>query len=255
MNTNATHAGIAGVLAELGDSGQGNLASFVVRKKGVERGPAGAKKVYDDDFVHVLVWTGFQYQALVERSSRKLDEMIAKNPRFIQDLARAVIDAGAADATIQDAAEALQEIQAHFRHILDGGTAGPDDGDKTDGLPDSVWEPLKADGVAVKGAKVYVGPPRPDDPRAPKPGSVYLDGVKLGEKVVEGSDHWDTKQKPKTVAKATIRSWLPVGLYVRYALGPDALPDLKVGKEASESAKTASVVVDPDKIRLLFKIA
>lgn len=253
MNTNASNAGIAGVLAELGDSGQGNLASFVVRKKGVERGQAGDKKVYDNDLVHVLVWTGFQYQALVERSSRKLADLAAKSPHFIQDVAQAAIDAGAAGVTLQDAAEAIQEIETHFRHVLEGGAASFDDASVD--LPESVWEPLKADGVAVKGVKVYKGPARPDDPRAPQPGAVYVDGVKLGEKVVEEADHWETRQKPKTVAKAAIRSWLPVGLYVRYALGADALPDLKVGKEAAEAAKAAGVVVDPDKIRLLFKIA
>ena len=253
MNTNASDTNIAKVLAELGDSGQGNIASFVVRKKGVERGPAGDKKIYDNELVHVLVWTGFQYKALVERSSRKLEEMIAKSPHFLQELAQATIDAGATDATIQDAAEALQEIQAHFHHVLEGRSAGPDDA--FDDLPESVWEPLKADGVAVKGVKVYRGPARTDDPRAPKPGSVYLDGVKLGEKVIEEALPWTTKQKPKTVAKTLIRTGLPVGLYVRYALGPDALPTLKVGKDASEAAKVAGVAVDPDRIRLLFKIA
>lgn len=252
MNTNATHAGLAGVLSELGDSGQGNIVSLVVRKKGVERGKAGEKKIYNDERVHVLIWTGFAYQALVERSARKLAELMSKSQHFIQDVAQATIDAGHAGTTIRDAAEAIQEIEAHFRHVLETGSATFDDA--TD-LPPTVWEPLKVDGQTVKGAKVYVGQARPDDPRAPQPGAIYLDGVKLGEKVVEEALRWETAQKAKSAAKGVLRSWLPVGLYVRYNLGPDALAGLKVGKDASDAAKAAGVVVDPDRIRMLFKIA
>jgi len=252
--TNASNPNLAGVLSELGDSGQGNLVSLIVRKKGVERGKAGSKVQYDNERVHILLWTGFQYQSLVERSSRKLDELTAKSSHFLQDLAQATIAAGQPNTTIKDASEALQEIEDHFRHVLEGSPDSFDGNTPTD-LPASIWEPLQVDGHFVKGAKVYIGLARPEDPRAPQPGSIYLDGVKLGEKVLEAAPHWEANQKPKSVAKNIIRSWLPVGHYVRYNLGPEALSGLKVGKAASEAAKAAGVVVDPDKIRLLFKIA
>jgi hypothetical protein len=254
METNALHSGLAGTLSEIGDSGQGTLVSVVVRKKGVERGKASDRQVYGDDLVHVLVWAGFQYKALVERSERKLEDLMAKSPHFIQDIAQATLDAGHADMTIQDAAVAIQEIQEQFRRVLQD-SGSKDSWDDRSDLPDPVWEPLKVNGVPVKGVKVYVGAARPDDPRSPQPGAIYLDGVKLGEKVLEKSSPWTNRKKPKSAAKDVIRAMLPIGLYTRYQISPEALPDLKVGKEAGDAAKTAGIVIDPDRIRMLFKIA
>jgi len=105
---------------------------------------------------------------------------------------------------------------------------------------------------------MYVGNGNPADPgRSPKPGTLYLSGVKLGEVVLKEAPngHWRADHKPKTVVKQILRDMLPIGRYVRYCLDPDSLISFKVGKEASFSAKRGGVVIDPEAVRSLFKIA
>jgi len=113
------------------------------------------------------------------------------------------------------------------------------------------------DGTTVNGAKVYVGAGNLMDPRAPLTGTIYIDGVKLGEKVLQPAPNgdWKAKHKPKTVVKNILRSWLPVGLYARYSLEKEGLLSIKVGSDASDHAKAEGVPVDPEAIRSLFKIA
>lgn len=244
---------VTGVLAEIGDLDQGTLASLVVRKKGVERGPQGAKVVYGDDYVHVVLWTGFHYKALVERSLKKLGQLQAAGD-FGKKLLQATIDAGCSAATINDVYPAMQQVEDSLRKVL-AEPADKDDDDNDERT--SVWEPLEVNGQRIRGSKVYVGKGDPNRPRAPIPGTVYLDGVKLGEKVIAPAKHgsWTPQSKSVTIVKNILKSWLPCGLYVRYCLEREGLASLKVGKEAGEHAKEEGVMVDPEALRQLFKIA
>lgn len=236
------------------------MVSVVVRKKGVARGPSTAKVVYGDDTVHSLIWSGFTYKALVERSYKKLHEEWSKGS-LMHNLLKEVQEAGCAAVTVHDVAAAVQEIDEAFKKVLassdeyDNPLSGFDD--PVDPPENPIWEPLKVNGQTVRGVKVYIGGGNDKDPRSPVKGNVYLDGVKLGEKVILKAVNgaWKPKQQPKTVAKEILKARLPVGLYVRYCLNAEAMPSIAVGSAASTAAKKAGVSVDPEAIRSLFKVA
>ena len=92
--------------------------------------------------------------------------------------------------------------------------------------------------------------------RAPKPGDIYIDGLKLGEAILAPATNgtWPVKSKTKTAIKDIIRAKLPCGLYSRYSLTPENLVDMKIGKEASVSAKRGGVVVEQERLRGLFDL-
>jgi len=269
MNINTTDTRMATVLAEIGDLDQGTLASLILRKKGVARGPRDARVIYDNDFVHVLVWTGFHYEALVERSHKKLHELWASG-NLVKVIVKTLQDAGHTTITVEDVTKAIQELDDSFLKVINSKAKVESQGNEEQEAPDltqvplaepddpdPIWEPLKVDGKAIRGSKVYVGAGDLTDPRAPIKGTVYIDGVKLGEKILDPAPngHWVTGSRPKTLAKSLLRSWLPIGLYVRYCLEPEGLLTAKVGKVAGEHAKSEGVLVDPEAIRSLFKIA
>jgi hypothetical protein len=250
VQTNATEPTTAATLAALTELDQGTLLTVVVRKMGDARGSNGSKVIYGDDQVHVIIWTGFSYRALIARSHKMLNQQLAKGG-YIERLARATLEEHEG-ATIEDVCEALQETREWFRKVLAGDTCGP-------GAPPlgSVWEPLEIDGVKVRGSRIYNGPDRPEDDRAPVPGTIYVQGVKLGEKVVTPAPNgpWRPNSKPKTLAKNIIKESLPVGLYCQYRLQPERSSGLAVGAAASKAAKAEKIGIDPDALRNLFKIA
>ena len=240
---------LANILTEVGNSGNGTIVCITVRKKGVVRGKAGNKQTYGNDLVKVLVWTGFNNEALTERSLEKFHELWETSDSFIKDLTKEVRDAGFPDVTIKEVAEGASEVQQSLsKPILE-----EDFKDITPVMPkEEIWGPLIVDGVEVRGAKIYTGKANPENHRAPVPGTIYISGAKLGEVVIEAAPQWETKKKAKTVAKDLIRRQLPIGLYVNYCLGKDNYLGLTVGKAASADAKAAGVEVDTDLIRSLF---
>jgi len=261
-------------LSEIGDLGQGTLVSLVLRKKGCER----QGQTYGNDLTQVLLWTGFHYKALVERSQAKLTALWTGT--FLTDTFKTLQAAGHTNVTLADVSVAAQELQGNFHRVLSGkdpmagsgvegvtlpstelttakerdwtllGTCGSD---IQEIISTPVFEPLKVEGKNILGAKVYIGNGS-KDPQAAVPGTVYIDGVKIGERVLEASPVWVPKQLGKTIAKDYIRSLLPVGLYVRYSLAKENLKTCKVGKEASLHAKEGGVTIDPEAIRSLFHI-
>ena len=257
-DSNATDTGLASVLTELGGPDKGTLAFLTLKKKGTVKGKEGNKITYDDDVVQVLLWSGFSYRDLAARSYQKLHQIWGKGDLTTR-LLKAVEAKGYSDITLQDASEVIQEVEDSFLKVT-GGTAGdvPPGYEDTfgDEMTHHFWDPLKVNGQLVRGAKVYVGPGDASDPHAPVPGSIYIDGVKLGEKVLQvaPNGHWKTAHKPRTVAKDTLHSWLPAGLYVRYSLDQKRLIDTKIGAEAPPAAKTAGILIDPEAIRQLFKL-
>jgi hypothetical protein len=122
---------------------------------------------------------------------------------------------------------------------------------------DSVWRPLRIDDTPVRGARVYNGIERPGDERAPKPGTIYVQGVKLGEVVLKPAPNgeWQVRSKPKTIAKRKLKEKLPVGLYVQYKLDPQRCWDIRVAAQASAAAKEYGIPIDPEALRSLFKVA
>ena len=224
---------------------QGTIFTAQVHKVGVQHGGV----VYGDDIKQVLIWTGFSYTSLIKRSMRILDHQLNKGG-YIENLARATLDVHG-DATIEDVCHALQEVRGSFRRVLAGScgiVSGPIEG--------HIWEPLVIDGVAVRGCSVYVGRARPDDPRAPIPGTVYIKGLKLGERLVTPAPngHWAPDSKPKTIAKDIIGESLPVGLYCQYRLEPARVSGIAVAAEAVKVAKEHKIPIDPGALTAMFKV-
>jgi hypothetical protein len=250
LATNASDAPIAIQLADLSQTDQGTLVYIKVRKMGDARGPSTARVIYGDDLVAVLIWSGFSYKALVARSDKKLNELLNRG-RFIEKITRYVY-AQHQGVTVDDVCNALQETRVWFRRVLAEGTGIPS-------APNGgAWDPFRVDGEVVRGAKVYVGPARPQDARAPIPGTLYVAGVKLGETVIEPAANgpWRPDSSAKTLAKEAIKSLLPIGLYCQYRLEPERVIEGPfVGRQASMRSKAIGVQVDPESVRSLFKIA
>ncbi len=249
MTTNATDQNLAQNLSNISTDGlgvgQGTMVSIVLRKKGTTIGGT----TYGDDTVHVLVWTGFHYKALVERSLKKLDQLWESGTLF-RDLLKEAIDHGTYDATIDDVAAAVQELRDSLSKVASSTHETPV-GEPSHDVP-TWWEPLVVNGEPVLGAKVYIGQSKTIDK-----GTIYIDGVKLGEKILAkaANPKRAAKSKAKTVIKDILRDKLPVGLYARYSLNKKDLISLDIGNNAVTMVKTAGVTVDPSAIRSLFKIA
>jgi len=252
MTTKIKNEHLASMLSSIGGSGDGTFVYMTIRKKGVVRGKAGAKQTYDNDLVETLIWTGFNYDSLVELSAKKLMAIWDSADSFIGDLAQNVQDAGYINVTIKDASEAITEIH----NSLTSQNIDEDFRDITPEIPkDHIWEPLVVNGVKICGAKIYVGKACPNDPQAPVPGTLYISGVKLGDVVIEAAPKWKTQKRAKTVAKDIVRQKLPIGKYVGYRLNKDSYLDLTVGKDALIKAKAAGILIDQDAIQALFKVA
>jgi len=214
---------------------QGSLqvASLIYTKKGVQRGPAGNKQTYGDDRVAVTIVTGFRYHTVVKKSLEKLPAIRAQE---IIDLARErdLKTKEGNEIGFVDVQEALIELWDSFNQTLAG---------KNTSSTEEVFEPLEVEGQTVPGAKVYTGEGDPNDPRAPVPGTVYLAGLKIREKVLEEAANPlpETRSKGKSIAKRLIREKLPVGRYVSYVLSPDSDFDLRVGNTGGISAADGQV--------------
>ena len=220
--------------------GQGTMVSLIVQKVGTVHG----SQTFGDDTVHVLLWTGFHQQALAERSHQRLHSLW-NSGTFCQDLLAEAIASGIVDATLQDVLLAVQEVDNALLAVL----RAKDDPTGTRSL---WWKPLVVDGQPVLGAKEYIG----QNQTIPQ-GTIYLDGVKLGERILTPArcPKLPVNSRAKTLIKTLIRSKLPIGLYARYRLSEANLKDLRVGLDAATHAKAAGVGVDPAAIRSLFKIA
>jgi hypothetical protein len=250
-------------LAALLQRSDGTLVSLILRKKGVGRGPLGAPTVYNDDLVHVLLWTGFHYPELAEHSLKQLDAIWGSGT-LGSDLTNDLRSSGYPEATTEDALTAIHELWGALKIAAGAsdsrGVIQSEDEDNTpppDERTSHFWTAYKVNGQIVNGVKAYIGEGNAADPRSPKPGALYISGVKLGEVILNEAPngHWETERKVKTVAKNLLRKRLPVGRYARYHLDPDNLISFKVGKAASESARKGGVVIDPEAVRSLFKIA
>ena len=271
MNTNASNIALVSTLA---DARVGTFSGLVIRKKGVERGPKGNKVTYGDDLVHVTLVTGFRYGSLVERSADALDAMtdadldalVARGATgFVRVWKKAskVADlAGVCSSMGLDASGGKADLVARLDAVAPGGMVerpltradfdaaraslradlqGSIDGTAVD-TNEHVYEPLVRDGEKVRGCRVYVGNPNGEDASAP--GTVYLQGLRIGQTVLEAAENGPvpaSKSAPESVAKRILRSRLPVGRYVSYALTPDSGFILRAGGTAAKAADADGV--------------
>ena len=148
METNAADHELANRLVGINTDnigvGQGTMVSIVLKKKGTVAG----KITYGDDVVHVLVWTGFKYSALVERSRKKLQQMLDSGTIY-GDLLNEALNNGV-NATMDDVAMAVHEINASLLKTTQSNNGVVYDNEHA-------WQPLKVNDVEIIGVKVYVG--------------------------------------------------------------------------------------------------
>jgi hypothetical protein len=233
--------------ANLAAARKGTFTSLIIRKEGEERGPAGAKTVYGDDLVQVVVVTGFRYENLVARSRDQLasmtdaevDALVARGYTGWSGRGKNAVEV---PVTRADFDAARMELTDSFDRTLAG---------TNESTTDHVYEPLVVNGEVVRGSRVYTGNPNGTD--AATPGTVYLQGLKIGERVLDAAPNGPvpaSQSAAKTVAKNVLRSRLPVARYVSYKLDtstPGAWL-LSAGGAAAAACDTNGVTLDADRV-------
>lgn len=191
----------------------GRFVGLVYTKKGRTAGRGAAKKAYGRDRVHYTLITGFSYEKLCARSVEALRGL---------DLSRVEAETGAPLWALQEASTELLESLALSAK------------GENESTTDHVYEPLDLEGERVPGARVYVGCCGTSehkcrcrnctgDERAPLPGTVYLQGLKVRATVLEADPNGPgpaVKSADKTIAKNALRNRLPIGRYVSFTLEP-----------------------------------
>jgi len=239
-STNASNTALASNLSGLP---LGRFVGLITQKKGKTCGRGAAKALYGDDIVHVVLFTGFRYPRLVERSRAKALAIGAKG--LLAECERqGKTGKSGAPITIADCTKALDDFVASCDRTLGG---------QSTSTTDHVYDPLVVDGETVRGCRVYVGGGDPNDPKAPVPGTIYLQGLKIGQKVLTPAPNGPipaSDSRGDVVAKTVLRYMTPLGRYVSYALEPGSGFIMKAGgtavDEASKAGVTAQTGADAD---------
>jgi len=247
-----TNANLTAVAAALEDGKVGTFTGLVTRKTGKTRGRGDAKKTYGDDKVHALLVTGFGYRRLCERSLEELVELDVVTLANSEAKKGLVGYEGRGNNAVE-VPVTLADFEAAQAELLESLTKSRDG--ENESVTDHVYEPLVVDGETVRGGRVYKCVA--DDPghkcrcractgdkKAPLDGTVYLQGLKVGETVLEAAVNGPApaaKSNPKTVAKGVLRRYLPVTRYVSYRLEPGTEFRLAVGGTAVVEATEVGV--------------
>jgi len=111
---------------------------------------------------------------------------------------------------------------------------------------DHVYESMVVDGKALAGYRVYVGPTDPNAEAAAAPGTIYIQGLRVGRKVIEAAEFAKpaSKSAAKSVAKRAITRLLPSRRYVSYCMEPGTDFILNLGSDAVTASDAAGITVD-----------
>ena len=249
-----TNASSATLATHLAAAKVGSFVGLITQKQGVERGRGAAKLTYGDDTVHTVIVTGFRYGRLVERSLAKL---VGMNPADVVDAG--LVDGDGNAVTLADVQTAMSDLAASFRDSA-AGTA-----ESTTG---HVYDPLVVDGETVRGCRVYkcvAGDPAHEcqcrdctgDAKAPKAGTIYLQGLAVGSKVIVPAPNGPvpaSKSRADVVAKNWIRARLPVGRYVSYRLEAGQPWMLAAGGVAAAASDAAGITVRAEAVADLEEV-
>jgi hypothetical protein len=222
------------------------IASLVYTKKGVVRGRGANRKSYGRDRVRVTFLSGFDYAAVVRKSQALLPEM---KSAAIAEIAKdkGLLDKNGNSLQFPDIQKALVEVWESFARTLEGNGVS---------TTQDVYETLEVNGQKVHGCRVYIGEGSPEDPRAPIPGTIYIQGLFVGKTVLE-EDVYGPAPEPKSgavpLAKRLIRQQLPVGRYVSFALEPGSDFDLQVGGSAGFSLQDGEITLHDDELDKLLE--
>lgn len=246
-----TNSNCTAVALALENGKAGTFTGLTTRKRGVDRGRGADRKTYGDDLVHVLVVTGFNYRRLCERS---LNELAKLDLTTLVNSTKAIGYEGRGKNAIE-----VPVTLAHFEaaKLELAESLIKSEIQKNTATHDHVYEPLVVDEKTVRGGRVYkCVADNPDhechcrdctgDPKAPLTGTIFLQGLKIGETILEAAPNGSAprpKSNPKIVAKNLIRKYLPINRYVSYRLEPGTEFELAVGG-------TAAIKADKNGIKL-----
>ena len=248
MTTNANSDLTATVLSA---AKLGTFTGLVTTKKGEKRGGV----ICDNDKVHVVIYTGFKYEGLVERSLIAL-EGLSDQDILDEANSKGLVDGKGSPLTLADVEEARAELKASFRRTLDSQM-------ESTSTTSHVYDGLTVCNEKVRGGRVYKcqGTEKcrcracTGDSRAPLDGTIYLQGLKIWEQVIEPAENRKppVKSKAKVVAKNLLKSKLPVSRYVSYALEPGGEWILRAGGTAQIEATVKGFVMNEDLWAVLKK--
>ena len=240
MQTNSNSRIIAAILA---DAKIGTFTSIIQKLKGTKRG----HRRYGDDTVLSVIFTGFKYDALCQRSLDVLAGLDAEGVLLAMQAKGITTGWSRGDEvpiTVQDVQDALDRLQASWTLSRDGENASTND---------HVFESLTVDGVAVRGCRVYTGQTDAAKaagvPAPAKPGTVYLHGLQISRKVLVPAPNGPvpaSKSQPRVVAEAFIRDLTPMSKYRSYVLAPGGDFILKAGGTAVLEAEKAGIILTPE---------
>lgn len=239
MTTNAQSTKVAAYLSDLAEETKGSprFARFSTRLAGEVR--AGLRR--GDHVMEYVLLTGASYLNMVTRSIEILDREL-QSETFIPDLvsllaSREVTDEKTkAPITESDVIDAVFGIYPGRKGLLIG-LRETAEGVNSDSLSAHVYEPLVVDEEQVLGCKVYRGLGDPNDPKAPVPGTIYLEGIVISSRVVERSPNGDkipSKRGACVVVKEFLQEHLdlPVRRFRTFRLLPREATSLKCGEIA-----------------------
>jgi len=257
MQPQTSNASSVVTATALADAHPGRFRGLIIRKVGKI---VGGERV-GDDLVHVVMFGGFLYGNLVQRSLDRLPEPATEDEDTYCDeivgycARRNLTDKNGTPIGDADVRKALADLRKSFNRTLDPNQSSASS-------TQHVFDPLVVDGTTVRGGKVYkcvadqgrkchcrtcTG-----DKRAPLPGQINLSGLKIGQTVIEAAENGPippTNSRADVVAKRIIRSRLPIGRYVSYRLEPGQDYILRVGPEAALAASKDGVTCDSDKVQ------
>ena len=247
-NASASSTTLAQAIAGSRSAQCASIMSVVTTLRGVERLAPGEKRGgrkvrMGDDTVRDTFVAGRSYTALKQRDAVILDGLTGA------DLDAMVAEGHMAWSGRGAKATQVAVTRADFDLALAemiASTAKSIAGTNTS-TTDHVYEPLLVDGKALKGYRVYVGPADPSIKPASAPGTIYVQGLRVGRKVIEAAQYARPASKSggKAVAKRVITRLLPSRRYVQYRLEPGTDFVLNLGADAVTASDDAGITVDP----------
>lgn len=248
INTNASSTTLACAIGTSRSAQCASIMSVVTTLKGVERLAPGEKRggtkvQMGNDTVRDTFVAGRSYTSLKRKDAvilaaltgADLDTMVADGPL-------AWSGRGAKAVQVPVTRADFDAALAEMIDSTDKSIAGTNSS-----TTDHVYEPLVVDGKALKGYRVYVGPADDSIKPASAPGTIYVQGLRVGRKVITAAQYARpvSKSGGKAVAKRIITRLLPSRRYVSYCLEAGSDFILNLGAEAVSASDAAGITVDP----------
>jgi hypothetical protein len=256
MNTNANTATLATLIND--STRCARFVSVVTTLKGASRLAPGEKRGglkirVGNDTVRDTFVAGASYMNLKAKDAAILDALTGADLDAMAGAAHSAWSGRGAKATQVTVTRADFDLAlAEMIVSTDKTLAGTNTS-----TTDAVYESLTVDGETIPGYRVYVGPTDPTATPAAAPGTIYVQGLRVGRKVIEAAEFAKpaSKSAAKTVAKRVITRLLPSRRYVSYCLeaGTDFI--LNLGSDAVTASDAAGITVDPTAVTEALALA